>query len=614
MNLLKIIFHYLTKIIKWIWLFVSYIPTFFVRSLTIILIILIIINYFSKFTNDIKDGTALLINMDGVLVEQAEDRSSFEILFENNAQKELEINSIIESIHKAELDKKIKGIVIDLTNFLGGYPADIIYLSETLLKFKEKTNKNIIAIADYYSQPSYIIASVADEVITHRTGGVSISGWSSKRIFIKDLLDNANIQVIQFSKGKYKSVTEIFTRDSMSDESKEANEKLQNSIWEFTSNFIEQNRGLQNGQVDFYLENIDVLVKDANYDFAEMALNYGFIDSIKTRIETEKYLFNKFPNPNNANKDWRYINYLDFIKNKPQKNKKVIGVISVAGTIMDGNQPRGSAGGENISLTIKRASKDKNLKALILRVNTPGGSAFASELIREQLIEIKNLNIPIIVSMGGVAASGGYWISAESDFIFAHETTITGSIGVAALLFDAQEAIKSIGLNEDGIQNSPFSRGMNNGVVLTSPSERVINVIQGSIDKLYDDFVKIVSDGRSLSYEEVDKIAQGRVWSGIEALEIGLIDEIGSFSDAVDKAKELADIENFRIKTYDQRKNLFPFISDFFQIINIKNENNYTKNLFFDFKKELTNSFKWANNYNDPRNLYFICEECITKY
>ena len=611
MNLLKIIFHYLIKIIKWIWLFVSYIPTFFVRSLIIILIILIMINYFSKFTEDIKDGTALLINMDGILVEQAEDRGSFERLIQNNAQKELEISSIIDSIHKAELDKKIKGIVIDLTNFIGGYPADIFYLSETLLEFKEKSKKNIIAIADYYSQSSYIIASVADEIITHRTGGVSISGWSSKRIFIKDLLDKANIQVIQFSKGKYKSVTEIFTRDSMSDESKEANEELQNSIWKFTSNFIEKNRGLQSGKVDYYLQNIDILAKGTNYDFAEMALSYGFTDSIKTRIETEKYLFDKFPG---VNKEWQYINYLDFIKNKPKNNKKVIGVISVAGTIMDGNQPRGSAGGENISLTIKRASKDENLKALVLRVNTPGGSAFASELIREQLIEIKNLNIPIIVSMGGVAASGGYWISAESDFIFAHETTVTGSIGVAALLFDAQEAIKSIGLNEDGIQNSPFSGGMNNGVVLTSPSEKVINVIQGSIDKLYDDFIKIVSDGRNLSYEEVDQIAQGKVWSGIEALEIGLIDKIGSFNDAIDKAKELAGLENFQIRTYDQKKNLFPFINDLFQKINIQYENNYTKNIFFDFKNELIGSFKWANNFNDPKNLYFICEECIAKH
>ena len=611
MNTLKNIARNLFRTLRWIWNLISYIPTFFIRTLTLLIIILIIFNYFSKFTTNIKDGTALLIQMDGILVEQAKSKSSFDFFIQNNDPKEIEINKIVKAINLAGDDKNIESIVIDLSNFIGGYPGDIIYISETLLKFKKNTNKSIIAIADYYSQPSYILASTADEIIAHRNGGVSLYGWSSKRVFVKNLLDKLDIEVIQFSKGEYKSATEIFTEESMSDESKEANLKLQSSIWEFTSNIIEKNRNLEKGKIDFYIENTDVLAEDNNFDFASLALNYGLVDSLKTRSETEQYLSSKFPHPK---EDWRYINLDEYLKPGTTNSENIIGVISVAGTIMDGNQPRGIAGGENVSLLIRNARKEKNLKALILRVNTPGGSAFASELIREELMEIKNLDIPIIVSMGGVAASGGYWIAAESDFIFAHETTVTGSIGVAAILFNAQETAKKIGLNEDGIEKTPFSSGLNSGVFLKTPSDRLINLIQGSVDRLYDNFTSIVSRGRNLSIDQVNEIARGRVWSGSDALDKGLIDAIGSFEDAVNKAKNLANIKNYKIKRFDQKKNDYTFLKNFFGLMDIQERDNYNKNLFYNLKNDFFKTMKWQENLNDPDNLYFLCDECIVKY
>ena len=611
MNTFKNIARNLFRILKWIWALISYIPTFFIRTLTVLIIILIIFNYFSKFTTNIKDGTALLIQMDGILVEQAKSKSSFDFFIQNNDPKEIEINKIVKAINLAGDDKNIESIVIDLSNFIGGYPGDIIYISETLLKFKKNTNKSIIAIADYYSQPSYILASNADEIIAHRNGGVSLYGWSSKRVFVKNLLDKIDIEVIQFSKGEYKSATEIFTEESMSDESKEANLKLQSSIWEFTSNLIEKNRNLETGKINFYIENTDILAEDNNFDFASLALNYGLVDSLKTRSETKQYLSNKFPHPK---EDWRYINLDEYLKPETTNSENIIGVISVAGTIMDGNQPRGIAGGENVSLLIRNARKEKNLKALILRVNTPGGSAFASELIREELMEIKNLDIPIIVSMGGVAASGGYWIAAESDFIFAHETTVTGSIGVAAILFNAEETAKKIGLNEDGIEKTPFSSSLNSGVFLKTPSDRLINLIQGSVDRLYDNFTGIVSRGRNLSIDQVNEIARGRVWSGSDALDKGLIDAIGSFEDAVNKAKNLANIKNYKIKRFDQKKNDYTFLKNFFGLMDIQERDNYNRNLFYNLKNDFFKTMKWQENLNDPDNLYFLCDECIIKY
>tara|TARA_B100001109_G_scaffold31479_1_gene24802 strand:+ start:4101 stop:5750 length:1650 start_codon:yes stop_codon:yes gene_type:complete len=549
--------------------------------------------------------------MDGILVEQAKSKSSFDLFIQSSDPKEIEINKIIKAIKIAESDKNIESIVIDLSDFIGGYPSDIIYISDTLLKFKKNTKKSIIAIADYYSQSSYILASTADEIIVNRNGGVSLYGWSSKRVFVKNLLDKLDIEVIQFSKGEYKSATEIFTEESMTDVSKEAIVKLQSSIWEFTSNLIEKNRNLETGKINFYIENIDILAEDNNFDFANLALNYGLVDSLKTRSETEQYLSDKFPHPK---QDWRYINLDQYLKTEPNNSENVIGVITVAGTIMDGNQPRGIAGGENISLLIKNARKEKNLKALVLRVNTPGGSAFASELIREELIEIKNLEIPIIVSMGGVAASGGYWIAAETDFIFAHETTVTGSIGVAAILFNAQETAKKIGINEDGIEKTPFSSGLNSGLFLTTPSDRLINLIQGSVDRLYDNFIGIVSRGRNLSPDQVNNIARGRVWSGSDALNKGLVDAIGSFDDAINKAKDLANIEDYKIKIFDQKRNDYTILKKFFGLMSIQERDYYNKNLLYNLKNDFLNTINWSENLNDPDNLYFLCDECIVKY
>ena len=591
---------------KLLWSIISYIPTFFIRALTVSIIFIFILSFFSKVSDDVEEGTALFIPMNGVLVEQAQEVSSFESFIGGSRRSEIELKNIINVIKAASNDKKINTIVISLSNFLGGYPADIFYLSEALNNFKKVDGNKIIAIADQYSQASYIIASFADEIILHPSGGVMLTGWSSKRVFVSDFLDKLDVKVLEFSKGEYKSATEVFTRSSMSNESKESNSKLFRVIWEFTSKSIEKNRNLKNGFIENYIQN--ALIQNYNdTSMAELALKKGLVDKLMTRVEVEKYLGDQFPDEKN---DWKFIDYRDYKQNSPEKNKNIIGVVSVAGTILDGSQPRGSAGGENISAMIKKARNEKNLKALVLRVNTPGGSAFASEIIREQVLAIKDRGIPIVVSMGGLAASGGYWISANSDYIFAHESSITGSIGVAAILFDAQETIKKLGLNEDGVSNSPFAGSLNSGVLLSSPSEEVVDLIQGNVDRLYNDFIEIVSNGRGISIEEANLIAKGRVWSGIDALDVGLIDQIGSFDDAIDKAKDLAAIKNYYLKEYDKTKNNISLIIEFLNLFSFKNDLEMRDNLYVNLKNEFISIFKWSKNLNDRNQLYYICEEC----
>ena len=592
---------------KLLWSIIAYIPTFFIRALTVIIICIFILSLFSKVSDDIEKGTALFIPMNGILVEQAQEVNSFESFLGGARKSEIELKNIINIIKAVSNDKKIDTIVISLSNFIGGYPADIFYLSEALNNFKKVDGNKIIAIADQFSQASYIIASFADEIILHPSGGVLLTGWSSKRVFVKDFLDKLDVRVLEFSKGEYKSATEVFTRSSMSNESKESNSKLFNVIWKFTSKSIEKNRNLENGFIENYIQNA-LAQNHNNTSMAELALNNGLVDKLMTRVEVEKYLADQFPDEKN---DWKFIHYRDYEQNLPEKNKNIIGLVSIAGTILDGSQPRGSAGGENISAMIKEARNEKNLKALVLRVNTPGGSAFASEIIREQVLAIKDRGIPIVVSMGGLAASGGYWISADSDYIFAHESSVTGSIGVAAILFDAQETIKKIGLNEDGVSNSPFAGSLNNGVLLSSPSEEVVDLIQGNVDRLYNDFIEIVANGRGISTEKANLIAKGRVWSGIDALEVGLIDQIGSLDDAIDKAKDLAAIKDYYLKEYDKTKNNISLIIEFLNLFSYKNDLKMRDNIYFNLKNELISIFKWSKNLNDRNQLYYICDECI---
>lgn len=607
MNYIKKIINYFIYFMKLLWSIIAYIPTFFIRALTVIIICIFILSLFSKVSDDIEKGTALFIPMNGILVEQAQEVNSFESFLGGARKSEIELKNIINIIKAVSNDKKIDTIVISLSNFIGGYPADIFYLSEALNNFKKVDGNKIIAIADQFSQASYIIASFADEIILHPSGGVLLTGWSSKRVFVKDFLDKLDVKVLEFSKGEYKSATEVFTRSSMSNESKESNSKLFNVIWKFTSKSIEKNRNLENGFIENYIQNA-LPQNHNNTSMAELALNNGLVDKLMTRVEVEKYLADQFPDEKN---DWKFIHYRDYEQNLPEKNKNIIGLVSIAGTILDGSQPRGSAGGENISAMIKEARNEKNLKALVLRVNTPGGSAFASEIIREQVLAIKDRGIPIVVSMGGLAASGGYWISADSDYIFAHESSVTGSIGVAAILFDAQETIKKIGLNEDGVSNSPFAGSLNNGVLLSSPSEEVVDLIQGNVDRLYNDFIEIVANGRGISIEEANLIAKGRVWSGVDALEVGLIDQIGSLDDAIDKAKDLAAIKDYYLKEYDKTKNNISLIIEFLNLFSYKNDLEMRDNIYVNLKNELISIFKWSKNLNDRNQLYYICDECI---
>ena len=583
------------------------------RILFSLIFLLVIISFIyvsiAGYQKDEPKDSALYISLDGYLVERSENINDLnDILFNQRQINQLQKSEIEDVISKAKNDSRIKGLVINFSNFLGGYPADLLSLNEAILDFKE-SDKVFIAYSDFYSQSSYLIASLANKIITHTQGGLFLEGYSSKRIYMKELMKNLGIEVIQLSYGNYKSALENFTLSEMSEEDKIQRTELNNFIWEEISDAIEANRGFKEGYIKNVIMNMDTILVNNAGNWAEFALKKGFVDELMNRKELENYLNGQFPGDQEG---WNFIDYRNYdIKDTEIKDASVIAKIIVSGPIVDGFESNGVASGETISALIRDAVK-QDVKAIVLRVSSPGGSAFASELIREQLKEAKNEGIPIVVSMGGVAASGGYWISVSSDHIFAEETTITGSIGVAAILFNAEEAIKKIGLKEDGVSFSPVSGSFENPIFLSKPNEQMISLYESTIHGLYDNFIHLVSEERNLSKEEVESLGQGRIWVGKDAKRFGLIDEIGSLKDAEETAANLANLENYIVKEFEQKRSPFlEYLSFFENFIKINN------NSEFKFKK-LNINYYFNNFFNnlsildDPRSIYYLCYECLT--
>ncbi len=586
--------------------FILFLPKFF-SGLIILAVIFISIRFiFLDRPVDVADGSILHIPMEGLIVEEkTEDKDIRDILFQESNTPQIDFHQLLNAIDKAKDDDRIKGIFLDLSDFLGGYPAELIKIANKLEDFKT-SGKFIISYSDFYSQSAYIISSPSTEIISYPIGGVLLTGFSSKRIFYKDFFDKIGLEVINLSEGQFKSAFENLTLSSMSEDDKKQRLNLFKNIWKEITDLIEKNRELDIGSVDYYLNNLDIILEDNDGDWGQASINYQLVDSLIKRGDLKNYMKEEY---SEKEIDWKYLDYKDYIEFKAINDEEnTIAVINILGPIVDGNQVPGVASGDNVSSLFDKIIENDQIKAVVVRVNTPGGSVFASELIRDAILRVKEKNIPIVTSMGGVAASGGYWVAASTDYIFAEELTITGSIGVASVIFNAEETFNKIGLNEDGISSSIFSDTYR-GIYANKPNERVINLNKIIIQNIYDKFINIVSEGRNLSIEEVNKLAKGQVWTGKDSIELNLIDEIGSLENAIKKAANLANIESYNVKRIYKRKNrlsnFLPFIINKF----VKQDNFRNKN--FEIAHRFEALFSDIKNYNDPKSVYYLCGTCI---
>ena len=575
------------------------------------LIIIAGIVFFLRFSSldrpiDVEDGSALYIPMEGLIVEEKTSNTDLgDIFFQETNTPQIDLHQLLNAIEGAKNDDKILGIFIDLSDFLGGYPAELLKITNQLEDFK-LSGKFIIAYSDFFSQSAYIIASPSTEIISYPSGGVLFQGFSSKRLFFKDFFDKIGLEVINLSEGQFKTAFENLTLSSMSEDDKNQRLNLFSNIWKEITDVIERNRELNLGSIDYFLNNIDQILEQNGGDWGKASVEYKLIDSLVKRGDLEKYFKKEYSKDEN---EWKHVDYRNYFKSKENNDEEnTVAVVNILGPIIDGYQTSGAASGDNISALFDKALKNDQIKAMVVRVNTPGGSVFASELIRDALIRVREKNIPIVTSMGGVAASGGYWVAASTDYIFAEDLTITGSIGVASVIFNAEGTFNKIGLNEDGVSSSVFSDTYR-GIYSKRPDERLINLNKIIIQNIYDKFINLVSEGRNISIEDVNKLAKGQVWIGKDALKFNLIDEIGSLDDAIEKAASLAEIDEYNVKRIYKKKSRFSnFLPFLINEIGMKNEI-INKNLDIEYRFEAL--FTNIKNYNDPKALYYLCGTCL---
>ena len=458
------------------------------------------------------------------------------------------MNDILNNIKAAATDPNISGIFLELST-IGTSSANIEEIRNELVEFK-KSGKFIVSYAETYSQSAYYLASVANEIYMFPDGILDIHGMASQNMFYKHLFDKLDIemQIIRPENNKFKSAVEPYFLDKMSDANREQNTVLLNSIWNKISNDISISR-----EID--INTINTLADDLTLMFeSEAALKYNFIDSLMYRDEIIAKLQQNLNLSND--KKLNLIKNTQYAKVRPElyNGEDKIGIVYAEGQIIDGEGDDTTIGGESLSKAIRAARNDKKVKAIVMRVNSPGGSAMASEVIRRE-VELAAKEKPVIVSMGNYAASGGYWISSSSDYIFADPNTLTGSIGVFGTVPNLKGFMNDkLGLTFDEVktnENSDFGS-------LTKPlSPYQLKMMQKHVTETYDDFITLVSETRNLSKTFVDSIAQGRVWSGSDAIELGLVDELGGIEKAIAYAAEKAGLESYSIKEFPKQEDMF---------------------------------------------------------
>ena len=481
----------------------------------------------------VKDGV-LALDLKGSVVEQPA-QVEFSDIAGGNRMRQYRLRDLIAALHEAKDDDRVKAVALDLDGFAGGGQTAMSDLADAIRDVRG-SGKPVIAYAVGYTNDSYQLAAAASEVWLNPLGAVLVAGPGGSNLYYKGLLDKLGVTANVYRVGTYKSAVEPYTRNDMSPEARANYLALGQAVLEDWRQSVHRARPKAN--VDLFLKDMPGAVSAAGGDVATAALKAGLVDKLGDRRDFEARLTAlggenlRSPGGYNRIKLPAYID--DRVDTTPTGP---IGVVTIAGEIVDGKAPGGTAGGDSIALAIEDGIRDKRVKALVVRVDSPGGSVIASERIRQALLEAKQQKIPVVVSMGSVAASGGYWVSTPADFIYAEPSTITGSIGVFGILPSFQGTLSKLGIGADGVKTTPLAGEPD---LLRGPSPEAGQLIQTGIESTYRRFLSIVAASRHKSPADIDKIAQGRVWDGGTAHQLGLVDGFGGMQEAIAKAGDLA--------------------------------------------------------------------------
>lgn len=480
---------------------------------------------------------ALVLDLDGPIVEQPEQAPPLALVSGQQVGNQYRLRDVLRALDKARTDDRVKAVVLDLDRFGGAYPAALGEVADALAAVK-RSGKPVLAYATGYTDGGYRLAAAASEVWMNPQGGILFAGPGGSQLYYKGLLDKLGVNAHVYRVGRYKSAVEPYVLTQASPDSRAASEALYGGLFEDWQNAIRRMR--PKAQVAPWVSNPQVLVQQAGGDIARANLATGLVDKLGDRIDFGKRVAAIVGGDAAKPAGWfNTIKLTNYIDASPVPTKGDIGVITVAGTIMDGEQQPGTAGGETISKLLYKGLAEQQLKALVVRVDSPGGSTFASEQIRQAVLEAKRRGLPVVISMGGIAASGGYWVATAGDAIVAEPNTVTGSIGIFGIIPTFENTLAKIGVTTDGVKTTPLS-GQPDTLAGTNPT--VDAIIQANIEHGYRDFIAKVSAARKLAPARVDEIAQGRVWIGGTARQLGLVDRFGGIDVAIAEAARRAKV------------------------------------------------------------------------
>lgn len=575
--------------------------------------------------------SALLINPQGALVEQAEAADPFAAFGEYyGAQQDfqVEVGQLVETIRWAKDDKRIKSIVLDL-GALGISQYDSSKMNDVAAELDafKAAGKEIVAVGDFYSQEQYYLAARADKILLNDYGNVVMYGYGSYGVFFKSFLDKMKVTAHVFRVGTFKAAVEPILRDDMSPEAKQANAAYLSVLWDAYAAGVEKARRLPAGSVKAYSNGFGALLNANGGDLALAAKTAKLVDELKPRREQIEFLVEKFGKSDDEDEPFKNVNFKEYHAavahskrremSAHDKKQPDIAVVTAAGTIVDGEADDGeAAGGDTIASYLRRAREDDDVKAVVLRVDTPGGSAFASEVIRQEVLALKKAGKPVVVSMGSLATSGGYWISAPADRIYAAPTTLTGSIGIFAYFPTFEKLASEWGVNVDGVGTTSLSSLMATGIGPLQPD--AADIFQRSTEHGYNRFLAVVGEGRKLDSAYVDSIGQGRVWIAGAAKERKLVDRFGGLDDAVKGAAELAKLEEgaYDVKQFEGEVDGFAslFGSTSVSVAKFVGLDDDLARLrtspFGKAAEQAAGVVAFTSSFNDPNGLYARCVVC----
>ena len=576
------------------------------------------------FADDIQpmpDSGALYLAPSGVLVDQKTTIDPVgEILSETSQQdSETLVRDIVEAVNAAASDRRITHLVLDTDHMTGASLSKLEEISVALLQFK-KSGKPIIAVADNLSQSQYYLAAHADEILLNPLGSVMITGFGSNRSFFKDALDKLKINIHIFRVGKFKSAVEPYMGNSMSPESRQETTTLLTELWQFYGSQVEQLRGLPAGTIHSYADNLHSNLKATFGNASALAKEQDLIDQIATRSEMRSYLNEMIASTDGYFNHIGLKGYLNHVRlgkfTSAEAQRQKIALIVAAGNIVDGEQPEGTVGGDTLAGIFADVRDNDDIKAVVLRIDSPGGSAFASDVIRDAMAATREQGIPIVVSMGSYAASGGYWIATEADRVLAMPTTITGSIGVYGVIPTMEDSLAALGVYSDAVNTTANASLLQLNRPMT---EQAKIIFQSGVDNVYSRFITLVANARNSTPKAVHEIAQGQVWTGQKALQLGLVDQLGDLNDAIVEAAELADLSEYSV--IYQRKPLTVYEQFLAEIngniraslvglgVNI-DQASWLPDSLRQQAVSLLKPFALLDQLTDPRGVYLYCDDC----